>query len=65
MRMRHDGVVCVHCLYMFKTFIRLNYINFTKSLVEAFGARSFKNLSQGAKRIDFVLFRYTYCICCQ
>jgi len=47
---------------MFKTFIRLNYINFTKSLVEAFGALSFKILSQGAKRIDFVVFRYTYCI---
>jgi hypothetical protein len=45
-RMRHDGVVCVHCLYMFKTYIRLNYINFTKSLVEAFGAHSFKDESR-------------------
>jgi len=63
--MRHGGVVYVHCLYMFKTFILLDYINFTKSLVETFGARSFKNLSQGAKRFDFVLFRYTYCTYCE
>jgi len=60
--MPHDGVVYVYCLYMFKTFIRLDYTNFTKSLVETFGAHSFKSLSQGAKRIDFVWFRYTYCI---
>jgi len=40
--MRHDGVVYVHCLYIFKTFIRLDYINFTKSLMEDFGAYSFK-----------------------
>lgn len=52
-------------IYMFKTFIRFDYLNFAKSLVEAFGAHSFKNLSHGAKRIDFVLFRYTYFIYCQ
>jgi hypothetical protein len=63
--MRHDGVVYAHCLYMFKTSIHLDYLNFAKSLVEAFGAHSFKNLSQGVKKIDFVLFRYTYCIYCQ
>jgi hypothetical protein len=60
--MRNDGVVYVHCLYMFKTFIRLDYINFRKSLLPALGALSFKTLSQGAKGIDFVVFRYTYCM---
>jgi hypothetical protein len=35
--MRHDVVVFVYCLYMFKTYIHVDYINFTKSLMETFG----------------------------